>query len=500
MKKLVIVGGGSSGWMAAAMLSKTLGNQVQITVIESTSIASVGVGEASIPPLTSFNQALGLNQQAFMTATKASIKLGIQFEGWNTPTDNYIHAFGDIGRPLGLMGFHHAWLKQQQSSSTFWDYSFNAMAAKAGRFGFSHTNSATNTSNPIADLTHAYHFDAIEYANVLKQFCLKQGVKHLIATVNKVELCKNNTNIQRLILDSQQIIDGDIFIDCSGFKSLLLSEALNTEFIDWSDLLPCDRAWAVPCENDANTSISPYTRSIAHKGGWQWQIPLQHRSGNGMVFSSRFWSEEQALECLLANLPGKSLAEPKLIRFKTGRRAKQWQGNCIALGLASGFLEPLESTSIHLVQSGILRLIKLFPQSNDFAALRQEFNRQSAREFEQIRDFLVLHYHLNRREEPLWQYCQKMPIPPELQRRIDLFKACGHVEREQHELFAEPAWLQVMLGQGIQPTLHHPIANGINLNDLNRYLLDLQQLINARVVQLPTHQQFLAQYCPANSH
>ncbi|MBV7315276.1 tryptophan halogenase family protein [Shewanella sp. NIFS-20-20] len=489
MRKLVIVGGGSSGWMAAAMLSKTLGARVQISLIESAAIGTVGVGEASIPPLTLFNQALGLDERAFMAATHASIKLGIVFDGWGQRGEQYMHAFGELGRPLGLMGFQHVWLRQQEPCSRFWDFSVNALAAKNNRYG-SQVPNQTSTNG----LSHAYHFDANRYAKVLKQFSLRHGVNAISAMVTSWQLCPDSGDIVSLDLDNGDTVTADFFIDCSGFQSLLLGKAMGVDFIDWSEYLPCDSAWAVPCERGA--SIPPYTRSIAHEGGWQWQIPLQHRTGNGMVYSSRFWRDEQALQCLLAHLPGKPLAEPKLLKFTTGRRQEQWRGNCLALGLASGFLEPLESTSIHLVQSGILRFIKLFPQGRA-PELRAEYNRQSALEFAQIRDFLILHYHLNRRDEPLWRYCQTMAIPTELQRRIALFGAQGYVGRQQDELFAEPAWLQVMLGQGLRPQHWHPMADEIDATDLKQYLQDLRSITASSVSGLATHDQFLQDYCPS---
>ncbi|MCL2912308.1 tryptophan 7-halogenase [Shewanella corallii] len=496
-QQLVILGGGSAGWMAAAMLAKTLGHSVAITLVESEEIGTVGVGEASIPPLTLFNRALGIDERDFMAATAATFKLGIQFEGWGNPDACYMHAFGAMGRDLALTPFVHFWLKQQArlgeqaDKSDFWRYSANACAGAANRFGL---------SGGQGDLPHAYHFDAGLYANYLREFSQKLGVKHINGRVSKIHTDSTSGDITALELSDGTRIAGDLFIDCSGFASLLIDKTLNAGFEDWSHWLPCDSAWAVPSAR--GDKLRPYTRSIAHQAGWQWQIPLQHRTGNGMVFASRWWDEQDAKAALQANLETQALDEPRLLKFKVGRRRKQWHHNCVALGLASGFLEPLESTSIHLVQSGIMRLVKLFPAKGLAAdALRDEYNRQSQQEFEQIRDFIILHYCLNSRDSnqseagSLWRHCRNMALPASLEYKIALFKESGMVVRQQDELFAEVAWQQVMLGQGVSPQSWSPMADKLTPEQLTEYLQNIQTITSGAVSKMPPHDQFIQAYC-----
>ncbi len=495
-QRVVILGGGSAGWMTAAMLSRVMGAGLSLTLVESEQIGTVGVGEASIPPLTLFNQALGIDEAAFMAATQGTIKLGIQFEHWGKPGDAYQHAFGAIGRDLGLTPFYHLWLRHHggtpPDTNDFWRYSLNRQAAVANRFAPMERVAGT----PLSGLTHAYHFDATLYAAYLRQYSEARGVRRIEGRVERVAQHPNG-DIRALHLADGQCIEGDLFVDCSGMAALLIDRTLNTGFEDWSHWLPCDRAWAVPTAN--GDTLRPYTRSIAHDAGWQWQIPLQHRTGNGLVFASRHLEESAARELLMANLEGEPLAEPRLIRFRVGRRLQQWQRNCIAIGLSSGFLEPLESTSIHLIQSAIMRLVKLFPQAGDTSdALRDEYNRQSRLEFEQIRDFIILHYHLNARgDAPLWQHCRTMTLPPSLAHKIALFQQSGRLVRQQDELFTEAAWQQVMLGQGRVPQRWHPMADNITDAQLNDYLGNLSTIIEHTVSGLPTHRDFLARYCPA---
>ncbi|WP_299569304.1 tryptophan halogenase family protein [uncultured Shewanella sp.] len=490
IKDIVIVGGGTSGWMTAAMLVRLFKNQLNITLIESEDIGTIGVGEATIPPLQIFNSVLGIKESDFIKQTQASYKLGIQFENWGKQNDCYMHAFGDIGKDIGYTQFHHYWLKSNpQDAMSFWDYSLNYQAAKANKFSI--MNSVAGS--PLAGITHAYHFDATLYAQMLRQYSQNLSVTRIEGLITSAQLTPKG-DIQSVSLKDGQVIQGDLFIDCSGFAALLIEKQLNVGYENWQHWLPCDSAYAVPSER--SEPLVPFTRSIAHNAGWQWRIPLQHRTGNGLVYSSKHMSDDEAKTLLLKNLDGKPLAEPRKINFITGRREKQWHKNCVAIGLSSGFLEPLESTSLHLVQSAIIRLTKFFPHNGIQQANVDEYNRQSQREFEQIRDFIILHYHLNQRtnsssQTDLWQHCRDMPIPASLQQKIDLFSATGTVTRYQDELFTEAAWIQVLLGQGITPLDFNPLANGISQPDLNEFLSNVKQIIARAVDKMPSHDEFI---------
>ena len=490
IRDIVIVGGGSSGWMTAAMLARLFKSILNITLIESEDIGTVGVGEATIPPLQIFNNVLGISEADFINATQATFKLGIQFENWGKPNEAYMHAFGNVGKDIGFTQFHHYWLSTSPKEvNSFWDYSVNYQAAKHNKFQVLQQI----PNSPLAGLTHAYHFDAALYAQFLRRFSEQLGVKRIEGQITAVELTPNG-DIESVTLGSGKTVTADFFIDCSGFAALLIEKALKVGFDSYQHWLPCDSAYAVPCEKTA--AITPYTRSIAHDAGWQWQIPLQHRTGNGLVYCSRYISDDAAKQLLLNHLDGKPLAEPKKINFKTGRRIKQWHKNCVAIGLSSGFLEPLESTSLHLVQSAIIRLSKLFPHQGIAQANVDEFNRQSQLEFEQIRDFIILHYHLNQREDAkengFWYQCRTMLLPESLQQKIALFRATGTVFRHQDELFTEAAWIQVMLGQGIRPQDFNPLAATIQPQALSEFLLNMRTIIDNTVTKLPTHDQYLA--------
>ena len=487
VKQVVIVGGGSAGWMAAAMLARTLGPLVSIRLIESSHIGTVGVGEATIPPIVSFNQALGLNEDDFLRRTKGTIKLAIQFEGWKTENDVYMHTFGDVGRAHGAAQFLPLWLRSQgtDNAQDLWAYSLNYQLAKRDKFGRS------IQANPLVkQVAYAYHFDAGLYAQLLREEAEKMGVTRIEGTINQVLQNPANGDIDTLILDDDQRIQGDLFIDCSGFRSLLLGQTLGVEYENWQHWLPCDRAFAV--QSESADVLRPYTRSIAHAAGWQWQIPLQHRVGNGMVFSSTYWDDETARDQLLSNLPAPAIGEPRLLKFVTGRYKKQWHKNCVALGLASGFLEPLESTSLHLVQRGIARLIKLFPNQGAYAQLAEEYNRQSAFEFEHIRDFIILHYHVNQRQDgEFWRYLREMPIPDSLQHRLDLFRDSGQLIRLSEELFAEPGWWQVLIGQGLTPNDYHRMADQLSDEQLTEYLQKITRFLAQITENMPSHQSFI---------
>ncbi|MED5526585.1 MAG: tryptophan halogenase family protein [Pseudomonadota bacterium] len=486
IKNVVILGGGSAGWMSAAMLVKSLGKQLAITLVESDQIATVGVGEATIPPIGLFNRYLGIDEAEFLTQTQGTIKLGIEFENWGREGERYMHAFGELGRDLGITPFIHYWLRarQQGHGRGLWDYSLNYQAAKAGRF----IPLPKVPDSPLKGLVHAYHFDAGLYAGLLRRYSEGLGVKRIEGKVVEVALDEGGA-IGELVLASGQRVAGELFIDCSGQRARLIGEALGGQFEDWGHYLPADSALAVPSENTGEPR--PYTRAIAHDVGWQWQIPLQHRTGNGLVYASRYLGDDEARAKLLAAIEGKALAEPRLIRFKTGRQRQQWLKNCVSLGLASGFLEPLESTSLHLVQSGITRLIKLFPRTGIAASAVAEFNRQSAEECEAIRDFIILHYHLNQRPEPFWQAMREMAVPSNLGRRLALFGDCGRVFREGAELFSEVAWQQVLIGQNLLPTDYDPLADSLDGKELEGYLANLAAIITATRDKLPRHGDFL---------
>ncbi|GGO64024.1 tryptophan halogenase family protein [Bowmanella pacifica] len=493
--RVVIVGGGSAGWMAAAMLSRMMGRQLDITLVESDDIATVGVGEATIPPIQHFNRVLGISETDFLRETGGTFKLGIEFENWLEQGHCYMHAFGGLGKEMGLSPFHHSWLRAvaHGRNDSLWDFSLNYQAAKANKF--QPLSSIPNTKLP--GLVHAYHFDAGLYAKYLSKLSRGWGVKRVEGLIEQVNLRQVDGAIESLRLRSGEQVEADLYIDCSGFRSLLLGSALKVEFEDWRHWLPCDRAMAVPSERIA--PLQPYTRSTAHRAGWRWRIPLQHRTGNGLVYCSEYLTEEQASVLLMEQLDAPALAEPRLIHFTTGRRKQQWHKNCVALGLASGFLEPLESTSLHLVQSGIVRLLKLFPRQGWVQQEIDEFNRQSQTEFEQIRDFIILHYALNRREEPFWQRCRDMPIPESLSQKLALFAKTGKVFREQDELFTEVAWQQVMLGQGIQPEAYHPMADALSEAQLNELLDSLRTIFAGTVQRLPAHDEFINSYCASSS-
>lgn len=492
VRHVVVVGGGTAGWSSAALLIKLMGKAVKVTLVESEEIGIVGVGEATIPPIMNFNAALGLDERAFLRDTKATIKLGIQFENWRQTGGSYMHAFGNIGKDFPFCNFHHFWLRSQQLNMgyDFWDFSLAYQAAVKHKFAKLERIEGVN----LPGLSYAYHFDAGLYAGFLRKFSENLGVNRVEGKVQQVVLDTVSGDVQKLILASGQQVTGDLFLDCTGLHGLLIDKQLNTGFEDWSHWLPADSAMAVPSESV--NPITPYTRSIAHSNGWQWRIPLQHRIGNGFVYSSKYCSDEHAKQTLLANLDSAPLAEPRKISFRTGRRLKQWNRNVIAIGLSSGFLEPLESTSIHLIQSAVLRLLKFFPNNGICPAERDEYNRQSKIEFEQIRDFIILHYKLTERtDSQFWRDCQQMDIPESLQRKIDVFRHSGRVFREQDELFTEIAWQQVMIGQGIVPQDFHPLVNALSEDQLRDLLENLKAIMAMTSDKLPTHDEFLSKVC-----
>jgi tryptophan 7-halogenase len=484
---IVIAGGGSAGWMAAAALSRFLGEAGKVTLVESEAIGTVGVGEATIPQIHHFNNALGIDEAVFLKETNATFKLGIEFVGWRDPDHRYMHGFGLLGRAVGILPFRDLWLRAKFAGTAdeLGLYNFNEVAARANRMiGLGHSPSS------VRDLVYAYHFDASLYAAFLRRLSEANGVSRIEGMIEAVERHPETGDIQALELNGGRRVEGDFFIDCTGFRSVLLGGAIGVPFDDWSHWLPCDRALAVPCER--TDPLLPYTRSTAHRAGWQWRIPLQHRTGNGHVYCSAHISDDEAASILLGNLDGPARADARPIRFTTGRRAQAWSHNCLALGLAAGFLEPLESTSIHLVQTAIARFMKFMPASREEDQGRETFNRQIAEEWEHIRDFLILHYTVNRRTgEPFWDECRSMTLPDSLVAKIRLFEQSGVVVKEEGELFTEEGWTQVMVGQGLEPRSHTPLTAGIDGEELGLFLDSLAKAYRQRALSLPTHEQWI---------
>jgi tryptophan halogenase len=490
VRRVVIVGGGTAGWMVAAGLSKTLGKRLDISLIESDEIGTVGVGEATIPTLMTFHNLLELNEQEFMAATQATFKLGIRFENWRDRHEDYIHSFGSTGVDHWTAGFQHFWHKgrERKLAGEYGEYCLELKAAQENRFAHL----------PGNGMNYAYHLDASLYAKFLRRFSEPLGVTRIEGKIVEVQTHPANGDISLLRLDSGQTITGDLFIDCTGFRGMLIGEAMKVPYEDWSHWLFADSALALQTES-AGEAV-PYTRSIAREAGWQWRIPLQHRVGNGIVFSSRHIDKEEALQTLQANITGRPLTEPRLIKFRPGQRKVAWQGNCVAIGLSSGFLEPLESTSIHLIQRGIIRLLQMFPSNGICQSDIDEYNQQTSHEITHIRDFIILHYHVTRRSDtPFWRDCQNLMLPDSLAHRIKLFRETGRVFRVPNELFTENSWIQVMLGQGIMPLQHHQTADLMGDAELGQFLGEIRSNIQKTVAHLPQHQAYVRQYCPAKA-
>ena len=491
LKTVVIAGGGTAGWMTAAALARVLGPRLSITLIESSEIGIIGVGEATIPAIQQFNKLVKFDEDEFLRQTQGTFKLGIEFVNWWEKGQSYIHTFGPVGRDLAYIPFHNYWMRDREAAGSLWDYSLNYLAATQAKF--SRVPKIADT--PLSGLTWAFHFDASLYAAYLSRLAQNMGVRRIDAKIAAV-LQADDGDVRALKLDDGREIAGELFIDCTGFRGLLIEQALKTGYDDWSQWLPCDRAMAVPTERVE--PLLPYTRSTALEAGWQWRIPLQHRTGNGHVYCSGHTSDERAHELLLANLDAKPLADPRPIRFVTGRRKKLWSRNVVCLGLASGFLEPLESTAIHLVQVTIQRLILLFPHHGDNETRRNEFNRAAAAEYEYIRDFIILHYYQNNRVgEPFWDACRSMKIPDSLAHKIELFRETAGIFCASDDLFQLSSWLQVMWGQGLRPRGQHPFVEAISPQDRAGYLQDLRRLIADAAGKLPDHADFIARHCAA---
>jgi tryptophan halogenase len=494
ISSIVIVGGGSAGWMTAAALSHALGNSCAITLIESEEIGTVGVGEATIPPIKTFNETLGIDENQFVRRTKGTFKLGIQFIDWAQTGVRYFHPFGSFGRSFDMVQLHQYWYRahREGQATSLDDYSMAWNAAAQGRFA----PPLTDPRNVLSTYEYAYHFDAGLYAAFLREFSEARGVVRAEGKIAAVRLNSESGFVESVQTGDGRSFAGELFIDCSGFRGLLIEGALATGYEHWGHWLPCDRALAVPCA--AAGDFTPYTRSTARAAGWQWRIPLQHRTGNGYVYASSAISDEEAARTLLANLDGAALADPRPLRFTTGRRKLAWNKNVVAVGLASGFLEPLESTSIHLIQANIAKLLAFFPDRDFDPLVRDEFNRVAANETERIRDFLILHYHLTSRDDgELWRYCAHMSVPDSLQNKIDHFRRYGRLIAREMDLFGPPSWLAVHIGQRNLPERMDPLL-GFRSIDGTGWLAKLRAAMAAAATSLPSHRAYIDAHCKAS--
>jgi len=495
LSHIVIAGGGTAGWMTAAALSRLVSNgHTKITLVESEEIGTVGVGEATIPPINMFNRLLGLDENDFIRSTQATFKLGIEFEGWRREGHRYIHPFGEYGLDINAVKFYQFWLKLRAAGHDVGgieEYCLSAVAAYNGRFAPPDPDPRTVQSA----MAYAFHFDAGLYAAYLRRYAETRGVQRLEGRIGEVRQRGEDGYVSALQLADGRLIEGDLFVDCTGFRALLLAGTLGVGFEDWSHWLPVDRALAVPSANVGPPV--PYTRSTARGAGWQWRIPLQHRTGNGHVYASAFMDDQTAERLLLENLEGPALAQPRPLKFKTGRRKAFWDRNVVAIGLSGGFLEPLESTSIHLIQAGISKLIALMPDKKFSPAERDTYNRLTALQFEQVRDFIILHYKATERTGPFWDHVRTMDIPQSLHERIDLFKSKGRIFRFEDELFGEANWLSVLLGQGIEPAAWDPMVDTLDIAAAARKVAGIRAAIRETVMRLPAHQDYINRFCAA---
>ncbi|MGB1199917.1 MAG: tryptophan halogenase family protein [Cognaticolwellia aestuarii] len=495
LKSLCIVGGGTAGWMAATLLSTVLrGSNTKITVIESPDIDTIGVGESTVPSMMEFIHASQVNLKEFIQATSASFKLGIKFDDWLTKGEGYFHPFGRVGKEVNGFDFYQAWLKSLSDGHvTRWvDHAPSAIMAEQERFMLRPHQSQNWV---LSSYAHALHLDAVKAAQYLRELCLKRGVTRIEATVNKVIL-DDKAFINNLELDNGTIVNSDFFIDCTGFRGVLIEKALDVGFENWSHYLPCNRAVTVQTEQINNPV--PYTIATAQEAGWSWKIPLQHRTGNGYVFASHYCSDEQAKKTLLNNVSGKVLNEPRVISFVTGKREKIWHNNCLALGLSSGFLEPLESTAIHLVYKTLVHFIKHFPDSDFDADNEQAFNLKIDKDYEEIRDFIILHYCTSgRTDSDFWRWCQTMPVPESLTKKLRSFKKRGQIEHSPEQFFSSESWCSILEGMKIRPQQHHPLLDGFDRQSLANKLNEYTQDIRATVQQMPNHHDYIQTHCPA---
>lgn len=501
IRKVVILGGGTAGWISAAVLARVLGasGYADITLIESESIGTIGVGEATIPAAKTFNTMLGIDENDFVRATRATFKLGIEFINWSTPGSRYFHPFGEYGHPILGIPFHHIWLRRRLESlhggeapEDLERFNLQAFAGRMGRF----TRPNGQPNSPLGAIAYAYHLDAILYAAYLRQYAEARGVRRIEGAVTHVEQHPQSGNVRHLQLEDGRTIAGDLFIDCSGFRGVLIEKTLDTGYEDWRHWLPCDSAIAAP--TPSISPPTPFTRSTARDAGWQWRIPLQHRVGNGLVYCSQFLDRDAAHQAFLRNLEAPPGAEPRDLRFVTGRRRKFWNKNVVAIGLAAGFMEPLESTSIHLTQSGIARLLQLFPATGIDPLLVERYNAVTATEYEKIRDFLILHYKATERADaPFWNYVRTMPIPDSLAQRWQLYERTGRIFRDKDELFSESSWLAVFEGQGVKASGYDPVADTMAAQDVGKHLTQIAGVVASCAHSMPTHEAFIAAHCAA---
>jgi tryptophan halogenase len=491
---VTIVGGGTAGWMTAAALAKLLPTRCNVHLVESEAIGIVGVGEATLPHIRAFNERLGIDEAAFMAATRATFKLGIEFVNWGRVGDSYIHPFGTFGRGAGEPDFHHYWLRLRQAGRDIPDlenYSLACMMARLGRFDLP----AADPAELASTFGYAYQFDATLFAPYLRRLAEGLGVRRTEGRIVGVERDGETGDVAAVKLESGETIGGELFVDCSGFVSLLLGKALGEPFQDWSKWLPADRATAMPCRTE--TALTPYTGVIAMESGWRWRIPLQHRTGNGYVYSSAFLSDDKAAEALIAAVEGEPIAQPRVLRFKAGRRERSWVGNVVAVGLASGFLEPLESTSIYLIQAAITALLELFPDCPVSPVLRDEFNRLIDLEYDRIRDFLILHYHATERSDSdFWNYTRTMDIPDTLAEKMELFRRRGRVLKYREGVFLDASWIAVYLGQHVIPQGHDMRADAPPVEALVRGMATFQAEVRELAEGMPSHLARIATYCP----
>ena len=498
IERIVIVGGGTAGWMAAAALSRLKrGRAVDIVLVESEAIGTVGVGEATIPPFVDFNRLLDIDEREMLAAVQGTFKLGIQFSNWGAQGDSYIHPFGNYGYEVEGVSFHHVWhrLREQGDKRPIQVFNLETMAAFFGKFARSEDYEKSGDFPPM---NYAYHIDASRYAAFLRQYAEARGVVRQEGRIADVALDGESGFVTAVTLENGERIAGDLFVDCSGFRGLLIEQALETGYEEWTHWLPCDRAVALPCNRDDGSGPLPYTRATAHAAGWQWQVPLQHRNGNGHVYCSQHMSDDEAHDILVSNLAGKPTADPNFLRFTTGRRKKFWNKNVVALGLAGGFMEPLESTSIHLINTGINKLVAVLSLDGITQAQEDAFNRLTGREYARIRDFLILHYHATERtDSEFWNACRTMDVPDSLKEKMALFRHNGQIFREEDELFTETSWAAVMLGQRVAMGGHNAMADAIGPEVMGKEVTGIEQSIRWLVQQMPAHGDYLAKYCPA---
>ena len=495
IRRVVIVGGGTSGWMSAAVLSRSLGSQnYDITLVESDDIATVGVGEATIPPLTQFNEFLGVNENEFLSETNGAIKLGIQFVNWRSPGSVYFHPFGYYGTDMDGVPFQHFWLRYARlgGNPDYGLYNIETLAARENKFA----RTTKTETTPLPQVNYAYHFDAALYARYLRRYSEKRGVSRREGMVVQVNQDPESGYVTSVLLKDGRTISGDLFVDCSGFRGLLIEQTLKSGYTDWSQWLPNNRAVAAPSANVE--APVPYTRATAQEAGWHWRIPLQHRTGQGYVFCDSFISEQEATDNFVSRLDGALQADPKILKFVAGHRNQMWNKNVVAVGLASGFMEPLESTSIHLIQRSITKLVRMFPRDGIYDSLVDQYNAEMLTDYIFIRDFLVAHYKVTEREDtPYWKRNKYMDIPDSLKARLEMFARQGEVLVKTEDLFKDPSWFSVLVGQGLYPRDYHAVAAALSEEDLKGRLLHIRKNAQARLKTLPTHEDFLATHCPA---